>query len=282
MSDFLGNQEFYLNLLDALIDPRVGECRARSAPTKIKFLYHIFQLEKKRNAESWQYICFSKEDLAKQAKISRRHITDFINSPDAELFVDVVRRGRKKGEKKYQSNIYTLKPWLIKIFEFYEKTGIMRGFRDDFSAWKKTYKKRFLKWVIPQIQKGLSLEQILEKKQVMNKLSTVLNAKGSADSGLKGAGIKYIHRPIKHSGYKSKYEQPIPAVQGLLEVGELLRDRFFLQEGDINMLLSRVDLNTHKKACGIGLNWLKNGLNMRSPVRTYQACINKARKALKC
>jgi hypothetical protein len=277
------NQEINLHLLDALIAPKAGiGWRVRSAPTKIKILYQFYQYTKRATFQNWENICPSKEDIAKHACVSRRHVTDFITSPDAELFIDIQRRERLPGTKKYQSNIYRLKPWLIEIFSFYEKTGMMKGFRNDFNAWKKTYHKRFWKWLIPQIQKGLSLKDVVEKKRLVNKLSTGLHVKGAADRTLKGAGIKYIHSPIKHSGSRSNTQHPIPAVQGLLDVGEVLRTRFFLNEGDINQLLTTVDLRTHKSACRIGLEWLKKGREVRTPVRLYQKCINLVKEARKC
>lgn len=274
------NLEINVNLLDLIINPKHSlGWRVRGSPTKIKILYQFYQYHKKLNSGEWQIICPSKEQISEHAQVSRRHVTEFINSDDAEIFLEVERRDRLPGSHKYQSNIYRLKPWLIEIFEFYEKTGMMRGFRADFGAWKRGYSKRFSKWLIPQIQKGLTLNQILEKKALMNKLSTEKELKGAAGQALKGAGIKYLSDSlIKPTGFISNTERQIPALRDFKIISQTLQTRFLLKEGDINMLMSTVDLRTHKKACRMGLDWLKNGLDPKNPVRVYQSCINRVKR----
>lgn len=265
----LDSQEIQVQMIEALINPCVAcsgkMMRIRSCPTKIMTLYHLFQLHKNIKSGKWTSIYQGKTAMAKGAGVSIRHLSEFLNSSDFELFGDVTHRPGT-------TSIYTLKPWVIETFTFFEKKGMMRMFRENFKEWKKRFLNRLRKWLLPLLRKGYSLWQVF-----VNKLSTEKALKGVDLKTLKGVGIKpsgSSHKALH--GSRSNNEYPtVPVVNDFLEISRILASRFSLKEGDINQLMSRYSLFRLKKAAKLGEQWLKNGIQVCSPVRLYQACLNK-------
>lgn len=275
--EILENDEFHLNLIEFLIQPACPvKQRCRSAPTKIKILYHLFQLSKNVISGKWTDIYQSTKEIAKGAKVTKRHFDEFINSGDAEIFMDIRRRGRKPGTNYFQTNIYTLKPWVVRLFRFFELEGMMRNFSKDFVGWKSTFLKRLRNRIIPLIRKGLSLVEIRKKTKDINKFSTKNGLKGVTENGLKGVSIKYpSDSPIKHTGIRSNTD--LPVINDFVEISRKMEDRFLLQKGDINQFMKNYSVAHHKRALYLGEEWLRNGLSVRCPVLVYQDCLNRTK-----
>lgn len=271
MFQFDRSEEEQIQLLEFIISPKIpcsGNLkRVRSSPTKIKILYHLFQLSKKISSGEWEVIYQNLENLSKHSGVGKKHFSEFINSPEFSLFGKVQHR-------KGTTNLCGLKKWLIDLFYFLEKKGMMKFFRKNFEKWKEVFMRRLNKWLMPLIRSGLSLYQIL-----MNKLSTRKILKGGDPKGLKGGAIKYSSSSYKaFQGSKSNTEQPLTlAAQNMCEVNRLLKDRFHIRDGDIYMLSNSFSLNHHKRAIKLGISWLKRGMLPTSPVRMYQTCLNKTR-----
>jgi len=265
------SQEIQAQLIEALIQPLVpvsGKClRARSAPTKIKLLYHLFQLHKNLRNHKWTSIYQGQKALSKGAKVGIKHLSEFINSPDFAIFGKVVHR-------KGTTSQYELNSWVLHFFDFFEKKGMMKNFRENPAEWKRFFLKRFHKWLLPLLQSGNSLTQIL-----MNKLSTKSKLKGGDLNSLKGGTIKPSGSFIKPSGSKSKSEcPPLPVIKDLLELDQTLKDRFKLRDGDRNISIKYFTLNHHQRAVRLGESMLRNGINLRSPARFYQSCLNQTKR----
>lgn len=266
------NHEFQIQLLESVINPVMAltgcKIRARAAPTKIKALYHLYQLNKNILNGKWlsQKNYQGKTRIAKEAKISKKHFSEFINSPDFNLFGKVTHRD---GE----TNIYYLEPWLVEAFQFFERKGMMKDFRENFIKWKDRFLKRLHKWLLPLLRKGHSLKDIL-----MNKLCTKQKLKGDGCQTLKGDGMNLFEVPfMKPTGSKSKPEElKVPGFDSYLKVGEKILN-FGLQDADILQVMRDYSLNHHKKACNLFELWKKRGIEIHSPVKLYQTCLNRTK-----
>lgn len=262
------NWEINLQLLEIIVSPSIPvskKClRKRSAPSKIKSLYHLYQLHKNVRKRQWTAVFQGKTKIAKNAKISKRHFSEFVNSSDFMFFGDVIKRPGT-------TNQYKIHDWLFEAFEFFEKKGMMKNFRENHDLWKEVFLKRLKHWLLPLVRKGHTLNQIL-----MNKISTKTKLKGVDPKTLKGVGIKYTSSSYKafHESV-SNTEQPSLAIQEMCEVDRLLKTRFQIREGDVYMLTKSFSLNHHKRAIRLAESWLKSGMKMDIPIRVYQSCLNK-------
>ena len=263
--DTLDSQLTSLELLIRNPIPVSGKClRARSSPTKIKALYHLYQLNRNVKSGKWTSIHQGKTRMSKGAKISRRHFYEFIKN-NLSLFGKSIRRTGTTSE-------YHLDEWVVKFFEFFEKNGMMKGFREDFSSWREMFLTRLDKWLTPLIQKGLSLEQIL-----MNKLSTGKALKGSGSKGLKGSGIKPSSKSLmKPKGIKTNIEDAELDSKDSIEVNSILRCRLSLSEADVKKFRDYNGLKVLKKSALELCSYIENReWKPRSMVRALQATINK-------
>jgi hypothetical protein len=263
------SQEFQVTLLESLIDPRVA-CsgkleRARASPTKIKALYHLYQLQKNVTSGKWKSIYQGKTAISESAQISKNHFSEFVNSPDFHLFGEVTHRPGT-------TNIYKLQEWVIQTFVFLERTGMMKNFRQNFADWRDKFLARLHKWLLPLLRKGYALAQIL-----MNKISTKQKLKGDDLKPLKGGGIKPSGSSYQaFQGSKSNTEPPDPILSGFVEAFGTLRDRFCIKEGDLYWIKENIPLKNIKKAIIVGQEWLKNGIEIRSPIRMFMGAMKKA------
>ena len=206
-----------------------------------------------------------KKKIGKTArKVGRKSSTKFLCG-EGEVFFEKIPRYKA-------TNIYKLHEWVIECFEFFEKKGMMHGIMQDFEKWRKCFLKRLDKWLLPLLEKGLPLRDIL-----MNKLSTRKPLKGADPKPLKGAGIKPSESHEAFQGSKSNTESHIPFSE-LKEVGDTLV-RLSLKEGDIRMLLRCYSLNWLKRACKLMNEWRLRGMEFKSPVRVFQTCLNRTKAA---
>lgn len=260
----LDSEESQTRLIESLIDPRApcsGRCqRARSSPTKIKILYHLFQLHKNIESGRWKENFQSKTRIAKSAGVGKKHFSEFVNSSDFALFGEVIHRYGT-------TNIYRLKKWVIDIFYFLEKKGMMKEFRNSFEKWKKTFLERVDKWLIPLLQKGVTFVNIL-----MNKLSTKKPLKGGDLNLLKGVGIKPSVY-IKPKGIKTIVEDD--ALHPMQCVDVILSERLSFSISDRRQLFLKNAGWVLKKATSQLLYRIDSlGWKPDSNIRALQSIIN--------
>lgn len=268
----LESTECRIQLLEFVIQspiPTSGKFkRARSSPVKIKILYHLFQLYNNLKSGKWTSIYQGKTAISKCAGIGKKHFSEFINSGDFKLFGEVLHR-------KGTTNIYKLHTWVLEAFDFFQKKGMMKNFREDFKNWKKYFLKRLHEWVLPNLGNGLSLKDLL-----MNKLSPKKSLKGDGLEPLKGGGIKPSGSSIKPIGIKTNNEDAELGAKEANEVSSILANRLHLRGGDIHHFIFKNSLGLLKKAVKILcyrieiLKWVP-----RSNVRALQSIINDLKEA---
>lgn len=261
------SEEFQVNFIESLVDPHVpfsGKCeRSRVSPTKIKAIYHLYQLTKNIQSGKWTSIYQGITRISKGALVSKRHLSQFVNNPDFDFFGSVEHRPGT-------TNIYRLNSWVLDLFSFFEKKGLMKHFRTDFKRWRVFFLRRINSWLIPLLQKKVTLREIL-----MNKISTTKNLKGNDLKFLKGNGIKPSGANKALQGSISNTERlTIPASKDFDEIAQTLSLRFSLKEGDLNMVMNSFTLNHHKSALVVREKFRLNGIEARSPIRLYQHCLN--------
>jgi hypothetical protein len=276
MKDISQTEEFRVNFIESLVAPCIPSAgkqkRARSAPTKIKSLYHLFQLNKNIKNKKWSKNFQGKTAISEKALVSKRHFSDFVNSSDFNFLGKVKHRGGTTNE-------YELEPWVVDMFSFFEKKGMMQNFRQDFDKWKRTFLKRINHWLLPLLRKGHTLSQIL-----MNRLSTKQNLKGVDPKHLKGVGIKPKASPSRVpyealQGSRTKQSVPsIPAFQEFCELSETLSTRFLIKDGDLNMLMNSYSLKQIKGGIRMRESYRLQGFMARSPIASFIHCIEKSKK----
>lgn len=220
-------------LLDPVISRGKKNTRIRYRPTEFKALNAMYQLNKNVIRGDWQKFACGKKKIGKAArKISTKSVTKFICGEGLIFF--------KKAKRFKATNIYELHEWVVQVFRFFEKKGMMKGIMDDFDNWRDVFLRRLNNWLLPLLEKGLTLKDVL-----MNKLCTKPKLKGADPIPLKGAGIK-------PSGF---YE----AFQGIIN-GTLSVPSFRLKE------IETMFLNGLRKSCE-DIGWFsRKGNYIRNPV----------------
>lgn len=262
------NPESQLHLLDLIsvsINP-LGK-RKRIKKSSFKILNAIF-LWQKRDLELGRNFHFPcKETIATKAKVSRKTVTDFINSEDFKIFCDVYR-------SPFRSNQYRLKEWVFDWFRLFWRSGMMKHFHTKYEWWKNDFHKRLHKWLIAQVQEGRTCAEILYA--VMNKLSTKKSPKVAAAKPLKVAGtdasqVSHIPSGSKLDGFA------LPSIASLFSVADTLSSRFHLQDGDLNMVINSFSLSDLKGGLIIRETYEKRGHKPYSPIASFIHCIQKHR-----
>lgn len=262
------NDHFNVLLIKYLLNPVVSRGiksqRKRYRPTEFKTLNAMYQLNK-NVGRTWEIFACGKKTIGKTAqKIGRKAITRFICGEGLVFF--------KKTPRFKTTNIYELEKWVVDVFRFFEKKGMMQGIVQDFHKWRRNFLKRLENWLLPLLEKGHSLKDVL-----MNKLSTKRPLKGADPNPLKGAGIKPSGCEA-FQGSKSNIEFLSPSIQTFIQTQQELYGRFKLREGDIHIFMNCYDLNHHQRAMTMGRVWLSNGLQPENPVRIYQKLLNKTKR----
>ena len=262
--------EINLQLIEAIIQPCIActgsNQRARSAPTKIKTLYHIYQLHKNIAKGKWTQIFQGKTAIVKGALVGKKHFSEFINSEDFKIFGEVEHRAGT-------TNIYRLHGWVIECFSFFEKHGMMKNFRSKFSHWKETFLKRLHKWLIPLARKGIGLSM------VMNNLSTKKPLKGDGSNGLKGVGINPSVVPPMNSPLERSRETRVPPVRESLKeldtLAENMSKNFSIREGDIHRIINQFSLAEIRG--GLKIRRSMKSFNPISQIAILWTCLKKYR-----
>lgn len=148
---------------------------------------------------------------------------------------------------------------------------MLRGIMQDFEKWRKIFLKRLNKWLLPLLEKGHTLKDLL-----VNKLSTEKPLKGAHHIPLKGAGIKPTEN-IKPTGFKTNIVLAAP-VREAQETWQAL-DRLHIGEVDARHFMFKNPLGILNRAAHTLAGWMQSGTRINSPVRALQSIIAKQRRA---
>lgn len=250
-------------LLQPCIPRGKKNLRIRSSPTQFKILTAIYQLRKNVLSKKWEKVAPGKAKIAKTARSSRDSVTRFINGTGLAFF--------KKTTRFKATNLYDLEPWVVKCFQFFEKKGMMKGIIQDFEKWRKTFLLRINKWLLPLLEKGFSLNDIL-----MNKLSTKTRLMSAYPEPLMSAGIKPSGFALK--GNRNNTEISVPSICEFDSLSKQLETELRISRSDVNTFVLHYPLSHHKRAATLALKWMANGIKPDSPVRMYQSCLNKTKQ----
>jgi hypothetical protein len=269
MKNLENSPAFQVALIDAIIFPATGKI----SPVKIKSIYHLFQLSKKVDRKEFTDISQGKELICEKGKFGRTQFTKFINSPDFQLFGKVIHRNNGVEDL---TNLYELHDWVKSIFRFFEKVGMMQGFRNEFERWRCRIKRRLRKWLLPLLEAGKTFSQILENRKLVNKLSTKTVSKPTDPTLSKPTAIKHTSYmgSIKPSR-ESKSKQELPAIRGFCQIAETLSVRFSIRDGDLNMIMNSFSLKEIKSGLRMRENWKANGFQAKSEIGAFLACMRK-------
>lgn len=148
--------------------------RKRISFTPLWIVYQIHLYQKNVDRGKWKDIHTMKETIAANAGISRTSVTNFFNSKiiGSDLFVGIARY-LKRTKGKFQSNRYWLKEGIAEALHFLERKGFFKNFKSDPVKWRKGFEARLESWLIPLLEKGLTLEQIFKGElSIRSQLST--------------------------------------------------------------------------------------------------------------
>lgn len=258
-----------LEFLSSFSNPVNKRKRVKKSPFKILNAIYLFTKHNEQKGRQYHYPSF--DTIKQMAKCGRRQVSEFINSPEIDLFCDVLR-------DTFTSHRYVLKDWVYQWFRLFWRSGMMKNIYTKWKWWHDDFVKRIHKWLIPQVHLGYSIRTIYER--FLNRLSTTNSLKGNATNPLKGNTIKPSGISIKPLGIKSNIEGSLhPAIKELLNIERTLRDRFHLKEGDINRLINSFSLRRLKPACKLNELWIKRGMQIQSPIKVFQTCLNQSKEA---
>lgn len=231
--------------------------------SQIKILYQLHLYGKNVRNGKWATVSPRRETIAEHCGLHRDTVRAFICDPAFSVFGQVDHSFMK-------SNSYHLFSWVVDLFNAFERLGMMKGFNKDFERWKRIFSQRLLGAFLPLVQKGYSLNEIV------NKLSTKRHVKSATGKGVKSATTTYS-RSTTASRSRSNNERPPPldVVNGFSGLADALRNRFLIREGDINMVMKRYSYYHLKSACHLLNSWKMNGMEIESPIKAYQKCLNK-------
>jgi hypothetical protein len=153
---------------------------------------------------------------------------------------------------------------------------MMSGIHSDYQKWLAVFKDRIRKKLIPLIQKGYSVLQILNQG-LMNRLSTKNGLKVAAVNGLKVAGIK-SSKEEKHKA--SSFEEglrpnrvppplDLPCLAVMPVIANTLVNSFQMKEADANSVMNSFSLIHLKRGIRIHGERLKQGFQPRSPIAAF-------------
>jgi hypothetical protein len=276
--------------LDTILQIRYlgsGECnellaqpkRKRSSFTPLEIVYQLYLYHKNVDRGRWVDIHPAKETIAAHCGVSRSSITNFINSKiiRTDLFFHVKRGKRING--RFEANQYALHPKIKKCFSFLERKGFFKGMKKDRVQWRKWFNTRLEKWLIPLLEKGKSLDQILNRD--LNRPSTKTDAKLAtvkpaklADTTLKDS-LKDL-TTLRHTNNPGVAPSSI-----LLEFQELegqLRDRLFLPEYQVKSFLKSNSFNILSKAVSATIYWTEGEWKPRKMPAFLQHQINEHKR----
>lgn len=250
--------------------------RKRIKPSFFKTLNAIYLITRMNEEKGREFHYPGKELISEFAKVDRSKVTEFITSPEIEIFCDVKRSA-------FCSNHYFLKEWVYQWFRLFYRSGMMKGMQENYDQWMKDFQKRLKKWLVPLVQAGKTIRDIYES--VVNKLSTKKFLKVAATNPLKGAAIKsneVLIKPMGSEDIEVATPFPIPAIFEYSSAAQELVNRFSLREADANTIMKSFTLLDIKGGLMIRRIWDRNGIKPVSPVKTMIGAIKQAIKNKFC
>lgn len=247
--------------------------RKRISFTPLEILYQIFLYQKNVDRGKWTDIHTMKETIASHAGMCRTSITNFFNSKTlgTSFFVGVARNSKRQNGK-FQSNRYWLKPGIKEVLIFLERKGFFKGIKKDRLKWRKWFDNRLEKWLIPLLEKGLTLRQIF--KGEMNILSTKKHAKLAVVEPAKLAYTtqelttqRHLENPVVSSLY-AKFEDVQTKLEKRLQIPKW-QIKIFTMRNSLGVLSLAVD-NTIRMTNG---DWQPKRMEalLQSNIKQYHA-----------
>lgn len=261
-----------LLILSEFINPENERKRIRTIPFKV--LNSIYLFTKNCQIKKYPEVFPSYDLLAKMSYCSRKEVAEFIESNEIEIFCEVKR-------EPFKSNRYYLKQWVFEWFKLFYRFGMMKNLHSNFKKWLSSFKKRMKNFIMPWIEKGFNISQILI--ELLNKLSTKLNLKGDAVKTLKGDAIKSF-TGIKTYVYKTIFEKPPdkpktdefdPILTDFKKICSVLRDRFNIGISDINQFIKKNSAFRLNFAINLLEKQYQTGWRANSPIKALQNLLNK-------
>lgn len=252
------NSLLLLYLIEPVAPRTETSKRIRSKPTQIKILNALYQLNKNTISGKWTAIAPGKNLIAKAAQVSSDSVQSFINSPDFLLFGE-------KQERFQATNIYKLHPWVVQLFKFFEVKGMMKNIQTDFKSWRSTFAKRMKKWLLPLLEKGVTIKDILAQR-----LSTKKTLNSTPPPPLK-------HPPMKP--LPGGDEAPMVTMvkdNGALEVLDRLKNKPFSLDQKLKLSLFPENIyHTAKEICQIKS---AKGFMAKDPLAYFLGIVTKLAK----
>lgn len=270
---------FQLSDLATLINPKNKRIRVKKTPFKV--LQAIYQITRTNENKGRHSHYPSKELIAHVAGCGRRQVTEVINAEYFKEFCEVYR-DYDIVKKRFKSNRYVLKQEVYEFFGLFWRSGMMKHYRTNWDWWISDFKKRIYNWLIPLLDKGNSVRDILET--VMNKLSTKKGLKGAADKCLKGADINPtgLHKDYVLELNRENPVQSLPVFGELTMIGNQMANRFQIKEADINSIMRAFRPIDLKNGYRIHCKRLESGFKPVNPTAAFIDAIKKGKGNAAC
>lgn len=233
------------------------------------YLKIVFQLvrfinfsRKKGRSEHFPSI----KTLAENSECCERTVQYFLNSQFFKLYGERIFR---KGE----STCYRLNEWVIRLFSMIQGKGIMKNIKDCFHRFHKRYKKFMDISVIPQLEKGDSLQGVLNK--LCTKNEKILHPSPQKYCTL-AASLSELAKPTQQTNHA--ITKPVEEDRVSMEfnaVKDLLKVKLRLTDQEAIGFIFKNSLGMVKKAAVTISSWMYGGYMFNHTAAVLQSQINK-------
>lgn len=178
----------------------LSEQKIRQAPKKMHLLYQFSLLHKNVEKDKWKAIFPSIDTIAAWVGCHNSTVDRFLKSPEISHLIDIHRNARRiKG--RFVTHTYSIKKNILHCIRFLEKKGFFKGMKKDPIKWRAWFNRRLDVWLIPKLEKGMTLDQILCEKKIVKTLNNL-----STENEDKCAAVKVVNEPIRLSsgGFKDQ------------------------------------------------------------------------------
>lgn len=232
----------------------------------LKILYQIFRFIKygRSNGHSSHFPAI--QTIADNSGCSERQVQYFLNSQFFKLLGErIMRRG--------ESTCYRLNEWINRIFFTLERRGVMKNIKDNFDRFHKRFKKFMDNAIISDVEKGTSLQEVLnklctKKQKILHPLTKKYCTLADSLSKLEKS-FQQPNQPETKPVEPDKITLEVSVVRGLLE------DRLKLSEQQVLGFIFKNSLGLVKKAALKVSSWLIGGYTLDHPAAAVQFEINK-------
>lgn len=261
--------------------------RKKIRHTYFKILYTIYLFTKRCHHRGDKVVYPSLQTISQISGCGRTAVSEFINSPFYKHFGYVHHQRLPNG--KNSANIYVLKNWVGKWFQFLERHGFMRGFKTDHKKWCRTFENRLNQGLLNRAQSDSYFEDFCskllnadysEQKRLMNRLSTKKHLKLDAVNPLKPDAIKLSKErdsyksPIGGDRRPSK-ENPHSILPKIQKAERILVDEFKIGEIEVHFLMNNTRLSSLQIAINKYREHTSTGWNPNSNVAYFTSLLKK-------